>query len=136
MADKKDIKVQSLSKNRYRELKYFCMQYQKWIEELRSINYNLQSYKVNDLPKSNNINKPTERLAIKKTDLERKIKIVEQTAIEASPIIYQELLINITQGISYEYLNVPYSKSQFYKIRKVFFDLLSKKIKDETFNHN
>jgi len=128
MADKKDIKVQGLSKNRYRELKYFCMQYQEWVEELKSINYNLQSYKIDDLPKSNNIGKPTEELAIRKIKLEKKIKIIKQTAIETSSVLYQELLKNITQGIPYEYLNIPYSRCHFYRIRNLFFNLLDKKI--------
>jgi len=127
MTDKKDIKVYGLNKNRYMELKYFCMQYQEWIEEVKNINYDLQSYKIDGLPRSNNISKPIEKLAIRKVNLERKIKIIEQTAIEANAIIYQELLKNITQNVPYKYLNVSYSERQFYRIKNVFFNLLNEK---------
>jgi len=74
------------------------------------------------------INKITEKLAIRKVELEGKIKSVKQTAMEANPIIYQELLQNVAQGIPYEYLNVPYSRSHSYRIRNLFFNLLDEKV--------
>jgi len=127
MGKEKDIKMCKLSKNRYRELKYFCRQYYEWKDKLKKLNYDLKSYELNDLPKNHNVNKPTEILATEKADLERKIGIVEQSAKEANPVIYQELLQNVVQGIPFRYLNVPCGLRYFYKVRNIFFCILDKK---------
>lgn len=127
MSDKKDLKIHSLSKNRFRELKYFCQQYYEWEDELRKIDYALKAYKMSGLPKSKEVNKPTEKLAVKKTELEKKINIVKQSAKEASPIIYQEIIQNVAQGIPFRYLNIHCGINQFYDLRNKFFLILDKK---------
>jgi len=127
MGKEKDIKVYKLSKNRYRELRYFCKQYYEWKDKLKKLSYDLKSYELTSLPKSSNINKPTELLATEKADLEQKIEIVEQAAKEANPILYQDILKNVVQGIPFRYLNVPCGLRYFYKIRNTFFGILDKK---------
>jgi len=128
MKSKKDVKVYGLSRNRYMELKYFCQQYYEWKEELKKLSYDLKSYALDGLPKGSNINKPTELLATQKANLERKIELVEQSAKKANTVIYQELLQNVVQGIPYRYLNVPYSRSHFFRLKSLFFSILDEKI--------
>jgi len=123
----RDLKLHKLSKNRYRELRYFCKQYYEWKDKLKKLNYDLKSYELDGLPKNSNVNKPTELLATEKADLERKIEIVEQAAKEASPVLYQDILKNVVQCIPFRHLNVPCSIKYFYKVRNTFFCILDKK---------
>ena len=59
--------------------------------------------------------------------LQADIELVEQTVIEAGADIYQWLLKNVTEGIGYDYLDVPMCRSDFYGVRKYFFYLLAQK---------
>ena len=75
----------------------------------------------------------TERLAIKRLELEEKCKRIEQTAIEADPDIYQWLLEGVTtEYATYRYLRdakgIPCGKDLYYDRRRKFYYLMSNKI--------
>lgn len=113
--------------DKYNELKYFCKQYDEKKRELHK-NYGLESAANDGLPKGNTPGNPTEKTAIKNMMLQRDIELIEQTVMEADATIYKWLLKNVTQGISYEYLNgVPKNRTDFYCSRRYFFYLLSQK---------
>ena len=116
----------NISLAKYYELKYFCMQYEEKKKELQK-GYGLSSGMNDGLPKGNIPGNPTERTAIKNTLLKKDIELIEQTAIEADSEIYQWLLKNVTEGVAYEYMNVPKGRRQFYESRRYFFYLLSQK---------
>jgi len=78
MADKKDLSIKGLNKNRYRELKYFCLQYYEWKEELKQLDCGISAYEITGLPKSNTIAKPTESVALKREELEKNISLIEK----------------------------------------------------------
>ena len=59
--------------------------------------------------------------------MQRDLEMIEQTAIEADAEIYTYILSNVAGGVPWEYLGVPYSRRQFYRIRKKFFYLLSER---------
>lgn len=61
--------------------------------------------------------------------LKSSIELIEQTVLEvAGKALYKPLLLNVTEGIAYEYLGkVPCGRRQFYEIRQKFFYTLSKK---------
>lgn len=61
--------------------------------------------------------------ALRRTDLE----LIEQSAVEADPDIFPYILKNVTEGIPYEYMDVPCGRKQFYEARRVFFILLAQK---------
>lgn len=126
---KKDLSLKkyNISKERYRELKYFCLQYGEWKRQL-SFGVSLQPQKLTGLPNAQNqTSNPTEDAAVKLYELRDKCALVEQAAIEADAELYQYLLKNVTQGIPYEYMPVPCGRRQFYELRRKFFFLLSKK---------
>jgi len=127
MGNKRDLKIYGLSTNRYRELKYFCLQYYEWKEQLRQLGCGISAYEVTGMPKSNTVAKPTESVALKRAELEKNISLIESAAKQASPIMYKEILKNVSQDIPYRYLNVPCCLKSFYKIRKEFFIILDKK---------
>lgn len=128
MSDK-DLKIKTLSKYRYRELKYFCLQYRELKDKLKQMPYeSVRSMQITDMPSGHKISDTVQSIAVKRLEIERKIKAIEQSAIEADSGIYKEILYNVTEGISYHYLNVPCCKEYFYKKRKLFFNILDKKI--------
>ena len=112
-----------ISRARYNELKYFCMQYYEKKQKLAHA-YSLPEIKNDGQPKGNHVGNPTERQAIDNMKLQKEIELIEQTAKEADEEISRWLLMNITEGIAYEYLDVPKARKQFYESRRYFFYLL------------
>lgn len=123
----RDLKLDgyNISGNRYRELKYFCRQYREKQSLLRSIT------EVGSPPissgSSGRLSDKTASTAIRRAELQRDLELIEQTAIEADAEIYTYILSNVADGVPWEYLGVPYSRRQFYRIRKRFFYLLSER---------
>ena len=128
MVKKRDLKLSdhNISKAKYLELKYFCMQYEEKKQELHQ-SYGLRSTANDGQPHGNNTGNPTEQQGIKNAMLRADIELIEQTAMEADAEIYQYILKNVTEGISYEYLDVPKARKQFYESRRYFFFLLAQK---------
>ncbi len=125
---KRDMKLSDyhISRARYNELKYFCMQYSEKKHELMS-NYGLHAVVEDGQPKGNIPGNPTECKALKNLKLQKEIELIENTAFAADKEIYEYLLKNVTEGIAYEYLDVPKARKQFYESRRYFFYLLSLK---------
>ena len=116
----------NISGNRYRELKYFCRQYREKQSLLRSIT------EVGSPPLSGGgsgkLSDKTASTAIRRTELQRDLEMIEQTAIEADVEIYTYILSNVADGVPWEYLGVPYSRATFYRRVRKFFWLLDIKI--------
>jgi len=96
MPQNRDINLNNynISKNAYRELLYFCLQY------------------------------PEKKIKTNDPCAERDCKIIEQIAIKAAPEFYDALIKNIAFGTQYRYLNIPCGINQFYLARKKFYYFL------------
>lgn len=125
---KRDMKLSdyNISRAKYNELKYFCMQYEEKKQELHR-GYGLGAVVNDGMPKGNMPGNSVERTAIHNAMLQTDIELIEQTAMEADADIYQWLIKNVTEGIGYDYLDVPMSRNRFYDSRKYFFYLLAQK---------
>lgn len=121
-----------VSKHRYYELLHWCRQYEEWVKNRCII--------LSDMPRpSTNVNnriKKQESYIEKAVEyLERynkKISILENTAKEAAPDIYEYLILSVTRGRGYTYLkqgkDIPCSKNYFYDKYRKFFWLLDQKL--------
>lgn len=127
MAKERDLKLldYDISDNRYRELKYFCRQYKEKQKKLRSIT-EISSPKFGIHTKGG-ISDRTGNIAIKKVRLADEIKTIEQAALEADASLYGFILENVTDGVPYEYLDIPISRSGFYALRRKFFCILDQR---------
>lgn len=127
---KRDMKLSDyhISRARYNELKYFCMQYSEKKHELMS-NYGLHAVINDGQPKGNIPGNMTEQQALQNIKLKKEIDLIEQTVKEANEEISDWLLKNVTEGIAYEYMDAPISRTKFYDARRYFFYLLSRKKK-------
>lgn len=128
------LKQYGISDKRYKELCGFCEQYPEWIAELKYNKDTVKSKTITDMPISFGCNiDQTGDLAIKRSELQEKCNLIEETARQASP----ELSKYIIQSVCYEFplaylqtiLGMPCSRTTFYDKRRYFFFLLDKKKK-------
>lgn len=113
-----------ISGYRYRELYAFCRQYGEWKLALSQC-YSLQG-PVPHAARSGGVNDPTSSAAMRAEQYQRNIAMVERIAKEAAPEYHTHLLKAVTDGIPYEWMDVPAGRRQFYNTRRKFFFLLDK----------
>lgn len=125
MASKIDLNLDKygISCLAYRELKYFCLQYE---EKKSAINSVLcckgVSYDKSTI--SGGVSDPTSYAAQKLMKYTEDIELIENTAKETSEELYKYILTNVTHNTPYEYMAVPCGRRQFYELRHKFFYLL------------
>ena len=119
-----------LSRNKYLELYYFCRQYDDWKKEYESLG-SVQAFRYEEKIKSPDPSDPTFNIAARRLELFHKMELVEQTAIEANPELARFILMNVTEGAGFNYIDnrfiVPCCEKSFYKFRRRFFFLLARK---------
>ncbi|MCH1972612.1 hypothetical protein MCI89_09695 [Muricomes sp. OA1] len=123
----------NISKHRFLELYHFCMQYNEWRNELKYNKDTVRSIGISDMPTSRNGGDATADLAMRRAELRRKCELIEQTAIEADPEIYEYIIKGVSNDwATYPYMQtvmkIPCSRNTYYNRRRKFFWLLSKKI--------
>lgn len=120
-----------LSRNRMKELRAFCFQYDEWRQK-RNDCYFVGSPIVSDMPRGGATTSATERKAIEAQKYSDKIDKIERSALKASDgseVLYHCLIRCVTRGIMYERLGtVPCGRRQFYNMRRLFFWLLDKEV--------
>lgn len=120
-----------IPKHRYFELKHFCLQYPDWkneyaallgVDSLSSLNFSKTRLK--------NMADRTSDSAIRRLYFSDRMRMIEQSAIDADPDIFEYLLKGVTAGYSYTYLktccDIPCSKDFYYDRYRRFFWLLDK----------
>lgn len=123
---RKDLKLDkyNISPEKYRELKYFCKQYE---EKKANIQYGITAINQDKSGASDGIGSPTEAQALRNERYLKEVELIEQTAIEVDSELKEYIIKAVTQDLTYEYLNVPCGRRQFYTKRRQFFYLLSQK---------
>ena len=126
-------KKYEISKHRFWELYHYCLQYNEWKDELKYKNDTVKSIGITDMPVNRSTSDATAKLAERRVELQRKCELIEQTAIEADPDIYQYIIKSVTNDyVSYKYLkqvmNIPCGKDMFYDRRRKFYYLMSRKV--------
>ena len=119
---KRDMKLSdhNISRDKYNELKYFCLQYWQKKQEIDR-NYGIDGFSQDGMPRGTSSSNPTEKKAL------RIAQLIDQTAMEADAEIYPWILKNVTSGVPYEYMDVPMGRRKFYEARRYFFFLLAQK---------
>ena len=115
-----------IPKARYMELLYFCQQYPEWEDEYKEL-HGVTASKIAQGVQIKGVSNPTAWRAEKAIAPLEKMKLVEQTAIEASADLHQQIVKNVCYQMPYEFLKPPCGRRQFYELRRRFFYLLSKK---------
>ena len=116
-----------ISKDLFRELKYFCRQYSDKLAELNCIR-GLSAAVSDGMPHGSGTSDPTARKAERALRLRQEMEAVEQAAIEADGELYQYIIRHVTVGTPYTYLGIPCGVRQFEKMRRVFYWALAKRL--------
>lgn len=119
-----------ISRYRYYELRYFCMQYNEWRQKYNELQMCMSPGRAmfnND--NSNNISDKTASVAIQMAELRRKMELVEQSCIEADSELHSYIFQGVTRGYGYTYLQtvlgIPCTKDAYYDKYHKFFYILS-----------
>lgn len=118
-----------ISKNRYKELKAFCLQYE---EKKNKIGYKLNAVNCDGMPKGSKIGNPTENAALRNEQYKRDCFLIETSAKEANSEIWEYILKSVTQGLPYEMIEfdekhgrIPMGKTEFNATRRLFYYYLN-----------
>ena len=121
-----------IDKHRHYELKHFCLQYRDWKKSYASccesvmFSSKFERMSTNSMPSD-----LTAKYATLRAQYAEKISLVEQSALEADPVLYKYLLRAVTEGLSYPYLkthmNIPCGKDMYYDRYRKFFWILNEK---------
>lgn len=122
-----------IPKSKLRAARFYCFQYPEWIKEYRELVGVKGAAPLSGMPRGSGMSDPTEHNAIKRAELSKKIKLIENTVREVEPDIAEWLLIGVTnEDATYEYLrmvkNMPCCKNIYYLARKKFYYLMSERI--------
>lgn len=119
-----------IDKHRHYELKHFCLQYPKWKKAYADlIDLSISLSKTDGIPKGSIITNPTERCATERAYYAERIKMVERAAMDADEYLWKYILIAVTEGLSFTYLqtqlDIPCSRDTYYDRYRRFFWLLN-----------
>lgn len=116
-----------ISRERYRELKYFCRQYPEKKQKLADAR-SLSGVSMDGMPHGTDVGDPTARRAERALRYAADVRLIEQTAADAAPGFSRELLRNVTEGVPWEYLpSTDCPRRAFYDARRKFFWLLDQR---------
>lgn len=120
-----------IEKHRYYELKHFCLQYPIWKAARSSLSS--LSRRPEDLAifsSLGHISDPTAKCAEARIFYSERMKLIEDTAVDAAGDLAIYLLTGVTEGLSYDKLKaktgVPCCKDTYYELYRRFFWLLNK----------
>lgn len=118
-----------ISKNRYKELKAFCLQYD---EKKSKIKYGLSATQYDGQPKGYSVGSQVENQAIDNDIYKRDCAMIEKAAIMANSEIWRYIVKSVTLGLPYEFIEfdeeqgkIPMCRSDFYGTRKKFYAILN-----------
>lgn len=113
-----------MTKKRWLYLKYYCLQYVEKKEELEKFTY-YKSPSFEEAPGSGGSFKGgLENKIVRKILIEKHLEIIENIAIRTAKDLAPYLLENVTKGTPFEFLDVPTSRRNFFRIKSAFFNEL------------
>ena len=116
-----------IERHRYYELKHFCLQYPTWSKVINSID---GFSKRPDLwVFSSEIGDPTARATIARDFYYDKMKMVQECAQKADPVIGEFIFKAVISGMSYDVMksriDIPSCKDVYYDLYRKFFWILN-----------
>ena len=127
-----------ISRDRYRELLYFCRQYQQWKAEASSL-LGVGAQQYSTMPHGTDVSDPVGKAVQRRERLIGKCLIIERIADRIDGGKWRAALIqNICMGKALHFIDpviLPTSnRNEFYKQRRQFFILLNEELdkKDDT----
>ncbi len=118
-----------ISKERYYELKHFCLQYPEWEKKVAAISL-LKATRTDGSGIKTDFKKPVEIIVEQKLVFEDRMKLVANCAKAADPFLWAYIFRGVTEGKSYDMIRVktyiPCCKEEYYRAYRKFFYILDK----------
>ena len=118
-----------IEKERFYELKHFCLQYPEWKKKYLSINGFISTNPFNEI-KTHNMVDITADCAIDREFYSKRMSMIQQCTEAADPYLAKYILKGVTEEISYEYLKnilgIPCCRDTYYDRYRKFFYILDK----------
>ena len=113
-----------ISRDAYRELLYFCRQYDDKKRKAAEIRL-LKVTAPDGMPRGRRTNDTTAQAAEKAARLSNDCSQIEQAAEDAAGDLAPYVMLNVTRGVSYYSMDIPASESTFNRARRKFFFYLA-----------
>lgn len=127
----------NISKHRFRELYYFCLQYDEKQKELKDLRNSLKGVSYSDSPSSSGTpGDPTMKIAMKCAGLSNECDAIEEAAKMADPELHDYILYAVThEGITFEFLkmqkDIPCERDRYYDRRRKFYFVLDNMLRNK-----
>ena len=120
-----------ISNYRFRELYYFCLQYEEWKEQLENKRNPLKGMQYSGDPVSGDPGNPTEKAALACAELSAKCEMIERAAQMADEELYEYIIFAVThENITFKFLKmqkeIPCERDRYYNSRRKFYFHLDK----------
>lgn len=121
-----------IPRQRYYELKHFCLQYPEMKLQLRMIDGMQGQAPLSVIPKTNTneLPDPVGNEAAKRASLSRRIEIIERAAREAGADLSNYILKGVTEGMPYSIIrlrvSIPCNRNEYYDRYRRFFWVLDR----------
>lgn len=122
-----------ISKHRFYELSHYCMQYNEWKDEYRTLESQMiKGIDYDGMPHGTDVGNPTESIGIRMAELRDKIETVESVAEETDPVLAKYILKAVTnEDVTFNYLkqfmDMPCEKDMYYDRRRKFYWLMNQR---------
>ena len=117
-----------IPKERYLELKHFCLQYEDYVRRIHGADGLMA--RGSEYYISSGFSDPTEKLALLRLKNSVRKEMIDSAAKETDEFLSIYILKAVTEDCSYENLrtmyNIPCSRSEYYILYRKFFWILDK----------
>ncbi|MCL2566347.1 MAG: hypothetical protein FWE24_11180 [Defluviitaleaceae bacterium] len=129
MPSKRDLILSEygISKFRYRELYYFCLQYEEMVKEKENC-YDLREKIMDGMPKAASKSDQTGNKAVRAVVLGERLKMIEDCAMESSGELYPWVLDAVITGRNYDEICPPCHEKKFRNMRRKFYQILNSRL--------
>lgn len=118
-----------MDKNRYYELKFFCLQYDTWVKAYEALDGMTKA--GGEHVDGGDISDPTAKCAEARDSFLERVMMIRDAAKETSEELGKYILLGVTKGLSYDILNarygIPCCRKIYYQLYRQFFWILSHK---------
>lgn len=126
----------NISNYRFRELYYFCLQYDEWQEALKELRNPLKGVQYSAMPSSGVPGNPTEKAALKSSEFSHKCAMIEAAASAADPEFYDFIIYAVThENVTFKFLksqkNMPCERDRYYNSRRKFYYFLDRLLRNK-----
>lgn len=125
-----DLRIEGLSRNRYRELRSICRQYDEMKKKISAMSV-LSAARISNTRSAGTVSDPVGEYVVDLLYWKQRVEAIDRAALQAcngSKPMAKAIIKNVVHDVSYERQPAPCGRATFYRARKRFFKILDKLI--------